>query len=150
MLFTWGQLQFDCWPLNAHEFDASTATDWARKEVLGASIYREWVGELDEEITMRGRVFPYRLGGMSELELLEAYRRAGRAEQLLRGTNPVDILGWFVIERLARSHRYLGADGVGQQINFEAVFARVPIPDPNQYYAEIYRLVQGGPGPGGR
>lgn len=132
------------WPVNVHEMDHLTDTDWARKEVLGAAIYREWVGENDEEVTFRGKVFPYRLGGMNELELLDAYRRAGRAETLLRGTNPVDNLGWYVLERLARSHRYLGADGIGQQINFEGTFARVPVPDPAEYYPQLYRLVQGG------
>lgn len=147
-LLTWGQLQFEVYPVNIHELDHLTDTDWARKEVLGAAIYREWVGENDEEITIRGRLFPYRLGGLSELDLFEAYRRAGMAEQLLRGTNPATNLGWYVCERLARSHRFLGGDGVGQQINFEATFARCPVPDPNDYYPQIYRLVQGGDGGG--
>ena len=58
MLFQWGALQFDITPFNVHEADQMTATDWARKEIAGAAIYREWVGEGDEEITLRGRVFP--------------------------------------------------------------------------------------------
>ena len=85
MLFQWGALQFDITPFNVHEADQMTATDWARKEIAGAAIYREWVGEGDEEITLRGRVFPHRLGGLTELEILESFRRQGKAEQMMRG-----------------------------------------------------------------
>jgi hypothetical protein len=47
-LYSWGMLQFEVHPLNVHEVDHSTATDWAKKEIAGAAIYREWVGENDE------------------------------------------------------------------------------------------------------
>ena len=116
MLFQWGALQFDITPFNVHEADQMTATDWARKEIAGAAIYREWVGEGDEEIALRGRVFPHRLGGLTELEVLESFRRQGKAELLMRGDGAV--LGWYVLEKLSRAHRFLGADGIGQQINF--------------------------------
>ena len=89
MLFQWGALQFDITPFNVHEADQMTATDWARKEIAGAAIYREWVGEGDEEIALRGRVFPHRLGGLTELEVLESFRRQGKAELLMRGDGAV-------------------------------------------------------------
>lgn len=57
-LYNWGVITFEVWPFNVHSVQHSTATDWARKEIAGAAIYREWVGELDEEIHFRGRVFP--------------------------------------------------------------------------------------------
>jgi phage protein U len=117
-----------------------TATDWARKEIAGAAIYREWVGEGDEEITLRGRVFPHRLGGLTELEVLESFRRQGKAELLMRGDGTV--LGWYVLEKLARAHRFLGADGIGQQINFEGHFARCPVPDANAYFPMLYQLIR--------
>ena len=140
MLFQWGALQFDITPFNVHEADQMTATDWARKEIAGAAIYREWVGEGDEEIALRGRVFPHRLGGLTELEILESFRRQGKAEQLMRGDGTV--LGWYVLERLARAHRFLGADGIGQQINFEGNFMRCPVPDPNAYFPMLYQLIR--------
>lgn len=58
-LMQWSALQFRVWPLNIHEVDHQTATDWARKEIAGAPLFREWVGENDEELHLRGRVFPY-------------------------------------------------------------------------------------------
>jgi len=140
MLYSYGQIQFEVEPLNVHEADHNTGTDWARKEIAGAGVYREWVGEADEEITLRGRIFPHKLGGLSELEIIESFRRAGQAEQLMRGDGVV--LGWFVIERLSRTHRFLGRDGVGQAIQFEATFMRCPVPDANEYFPFLYRLIR--------
>lgn len=142
MLYQFGTVQFDVAPLNVHELDHMTQTDWARKEIAGAAIYREWTGEGDEEITLRGRVFPHRLGGLTELEILESFRRAGQPEMLTRGSGQMENLGWYVIERLARSHRFLGADGVGQLIQFEATFCRCPVPDANEYFPFLYQLIR--------
>jgi hypothetical protein len=138
-LFGWGPLTFDVEPLNVHEKDHTTDSDWARKEIAGAPIYREWVGENDEEITLRGRVFPFRLGGLYELDVLEAQRRNAMPHPLLRGGNV--FLGWFVIEKLARSHRFLADGGLGQLINFEATFVRVPMPDGRDYYPMMIRAL---------
>ena len=132
-------MQFEVWPLNVHEYEHATDTDWARKEIAGAEIYREWVGENDEIITMRGRIFPQRLGGLSEIELLEASRAKGIANYLIRGNG--NGLGWFVIEKLSRAHTYLGADGIGKQIIFEAQFARVPMPPQEQYLPAVLQLI---------
>lgn len=139
MLYNYGTIQFDTEPLNIHETDHSTGTDWARKEIAGAAIYREWVGEGDEEIILRGRIFPHRLGGLTALEEIEHYRREGRAELLQRGDG--ETMGWFVIERFARTHRFLASDGVGQMIQFEATFARCPVPDANDHFPFLYRLI---------
>lgn len=140
MLYNFGTVQFEVSPLNVHESDHMTQTDWARKEVAGAAVYREWVGEGDEEIVLRGRIFPHRFGGLTELETLEAFRRAGQAELLQRGDG--EKLGWFVIERLGRTHRFLGADGIGQVIQFEASFMRCPVPDPHEYFPFLFQLIR--------
>jgi hypothetical protein len=131
-------LQFEVHPLNVHEVDHSTATDWAKKEIAGAAIYREWVGENDEELFFRGRLFPYRIGGLEGLEVLEAMRRGGVAELLVRGDGRV--LGWYVIERLVRQHTFLAPDGIGQVINFEAIFVRVPVPAADEEFSKIWRM----------
>lgn len=140
MLYSWGTIQFEVSPLNVHESDHVTGTDWARKEIAGAGVYREWVGEGDEEIVLRGRIFPQKLGGLSELEMLESFRRAGQAEQLMRGDG--QPMGWFVLERLARTHRFLDQSGVGQVIQFEATFMRCPVPDANEHFPFLYRLIR--------
>lgn len=137
-LFMWGQLQFQVHPLNIHETDHSTATDWAKKEIAGAAIYREWVGENDEEIYFRGRLFPFRIGGLENLEVLEAMRRKGVAALLMRGDGV--RLGWFVCERLVRAGTFLASDGIGQVINFEAILVRVPIPPAEEEFPVWFDL----------
>ena len=126
-LFMWGpSIQFEVQPLNIHEYDHETETDWAHKEIAGAAIYREWVGENDEVVAVRGRVFPYRIGGMSALDDLDSQRRKGIANPLIRGDGR--SLGYYVCEKLVRAHTYLSSEGIGQQIAFEAMFVRVPTP----------------------
>jgi phage protein U len=120
-----------------------TASDWAKKEIAGAAMYREWVGEQDETIQLKGRVFPHFFaraarqreptalkpssGGLGHLEVLDNMRRMGQAHVLMRGDGW--HFGWFVIESLQRAHSLIAPDGIGQQIDFEAQFQRVPIPD---------------------
>lgn len=142
VLYQWGTLQFEVHPLNVHEVDHSTATDWAQKPIAGGAIYREWVGENDEEIFFRGRVFPYRIGGMTELDVFEGARRSGVASALLRGDGVA--LGWFVCERFVRQHHMLTFEGVGQLINFEAVMARVPVPPAEEEFPVMWLHFLGG------
>jgi phage protein U len=139
-MYTWGPLAFEVWPLNIHEFDHETDTDWAQKEIAGSAIFREWVGENDENLYFRGKLFPYRIGGMAEIELLEATRRKGIAMAMMRsGGNTGTHLGWYVIEKLVRAHKFLSSEGVGQVIEFEAVFTRVPVPnDPAGNFAQMW------------
>jgi phage tail protein len=140
-LMMWGDLQFRVQPLNFHELDHETATDWAHKEIAGAAIYREWVGENDETIHFRGNLFPYRIGGMSGIEQFDSYRRQGMANLLMRGDGRT--MGWFVCEKLVRSHNYISFEGIGQQISFEAVMARVPVPAADTYLSNMWTA--GGP-----
>lgn len=138
-LYQWGPLQFQVWPLNVHEVDHETGSEWAHKLVVGAPIYREYTGEADDVIFFRGRIFPYRIGGMSSLELFEATRRSGMANLLVRGKG--EIMGWYVCEKLHRSHKELSSEGVGQMIEFEAHMARIPSPaDGVSYLSQLWGI----------
>lgn len=143
VLFQWGPIQFQVHPLNVGEYSHATAADWAKKEIAGAAMYREWVGESDETIQLKGRVFPHYFarkardrnpenpkkssGGLGHLDVLDNMRRMGQAHVLIRGDGW--HFGWFIIDNLQRAHSLIAPDGIGQQIEFEASFQRVPIPD---------------------
>ena len=125
-----------------------TAAEWARKEIAGAATYREWVGEGDETITLRGQLFPLfmkqhgRAGGFTgdqSLEWLENARRLGVAQLLMRGDGTK--LGWYIIESISRGHTHIAADGIGQMITFDAKLQRVPNPNP-QYYLQNSMMMQ--------
>lgn len=141
-LMQWGDIQFMTQPLNYDEMDHDTNTDFAHKEIAGAAIYREWVGENDELIYLRGKLFPYRIGGMADMDKFDAYRRAGYANLLVRGDGRK--MGWFVCEKLTRNHAYISSEGIGQQISFEAVLARVPVPAADTYLSNTI-WIAGGP-----
>lgn len=146
-LLQWGpSLQFQVWPLNFHEMDHETSSDWAHKEIAGAPIYREWVGENDELRHLRGKLFPYRIGGMYEIDHFEALRRGGIAQMMVRGDG--QVLGWYVCEKLVRSHTFPSTEGIGRQIAFEAIMARVPVPAADMAYDSIWML-PGSLAPGG-
>jgi phage protein U len=139
-LYQFGLVLFQVYPFNVHEVTHSTATDWSRKEIAGAPIFREWVGEGDEEINLRGRVFPHffqgsRLGnGMGHLDILDEMRRYGKAYMLMRGDGI--SLGWYVIDHLSRGHANLDSKGIGRKIEFEARFQRVPVPSAENFYRD--------------
>lgn len=157
VLFQWGPIQFQVFPLNVSQVSHATASDWAKKEIAGAAMYREWVGENDERIELKGRIFPHyfarksrdttsRLGdgstgerivpalqfqkssgGLGNLEILDLMRREGQSHILIRGDGW--HLGWFIVESLQRGHSLLAGDGIGQMIEFDAAFQRVPVPN---------------------
>jgi len=146
-LVQWGPLQFTVAELNTHEYDLLTAAQFAKKEIAGARPPREYVGEDDAELYMRGRVFPLRLGGLDELGVMEEMREKALPHPMIDGTG--DRIGggdkddaWFVLERLIRGHKHLTIDGIGQVVEFEAIFVRVPIPrDAGSYVGDLLRMV---------
>lgn len=161
-------IQFQVYPLNFDEYNHETASDWARKEIAGAAMYREWVGENDETITLRGKLFPHfyaraarqreqgpvlptpgtRGGigsqphsGLADIDVLNNMRLLGQAHPLVRGDGW--HYGWFIIERMTRSHTKIAPDGIGQQIQFDAVFQRVPVPtDPDVFFSSLWGTLQ--------
>jgi hypothetical protein len=136
VLYQWGMIQFIVVGLNTHELDHDTETDWAQKEIVNAAIYREWTGENDETLYVRGRVYPYRIMGITQLEAFELQRRAGITNQLIRGDGLV--MGWFACQKLVRGHTFLSAEGVGQQIAFETVLVRMPVPPADQRITDLW------------
>ncbi len=70
---------------------------------------------------------------------MEVLRRKGIAGQMVRGDGYV--MGWFVCERLIRQHKHLHIQGVGQMIEFEAIFARVPVPSGEEMFPVLWGSV---------
>jgi uncharacterized protein len=146
VLMHWGLISFAVYPMNIDAYDHMTEADWAQKEIAGAEIFREWVGENDEILHLRGHLFPYRIGGMTQIEHFDAKRRSGMPDSLMRGgTTGGSYMGWWICHRLSRAHTYLSAEGIGQMIAFEAEMIRIPIPtDAALYTSGMFQSV-GGP-----
>lgn len=141
ILMSWGQLLFDVVEHNIHEYDQVTQSDFARKDVAGAPPPREWTGEGDDELYLRGRVFPIRLGGLTEQGVLDQMRRSGAAHPMIRGGNTVGsgaMLGWYICQQYVRNSTFLDERGRGKKIEFEGVFIRVPTPGPAGWLFDFF------------
>ena len=142
--FNRGPIQFEIMPFNTHEYDHDTETDWAKKGDCWAA-QRSTASGLVKTTSVcysGGRLFPYRIGGLSEIENFDAKRRLGTSHLLMRGDGRP--MGWFVCERLVRAHTFLTEEGIGQQIAFECSLARVPIPSQDGYWASVTSSVIAG------
>lgn len=141
MLMQLGSVVFDVVQFNTHENTRSTAAGFAEKAVLGRRPPLEFVGEGPETMVIRGRIFPEKLGGLDGLGLLDAARRSGDAQFLMRGDGRP--LGFFVVTNVSETSRYLNAKGVGKQINFDLTVKRSDDPTAMGYFSSIFALLGG-------
>lgn len=137
MLMQWGTLQFTVMPLNIHEWEEESRGDFAKKEVLGATPPYEFTGDDGEELTLRGRYYPHKVGGLKEYDDLKSLKAQGLAQQLMRGDGTV--MGWYQCHVIHQQHTFLRRDGIGQVVTFEAMFHRAGIPGGEQYFSKLYQ-----------
>ncbi|KAI93268.1 tail protein [Rhodomicrobium udaipurense JA643] len=126
MLYQIGPVTVDVFPFNADSVEEDGSTEYAKKDLLGRMPGREFTGEGDEKFSIRGQVFPTKIGGLTEIETLNGLRRSGERVMVVRGDGKV--LGWHAIESVRKSHEMLGPNGVGQVIKHDIVLVRVDAP----------------------
>lgn len=126
MLAQLGPLQFQVHPFNMNENDHEAGASFASHEVLGRMPPLEFVGEAPETWSVRGKLFPHKLGGLDEMAALHAMRRSGSAHFFMRGDGVP--LGWVVIETAREKSSYLDSSGVGRVIEFEISLKRADRP----------------------
>jgi phage protein U len=144
MLYQWGQIQWDVMPFNVHKVEDMIEMDFARKEIMDTSVNRESTGPGEREMVMSGKIFPRKIGGLTEMALFEQVQLKQVAQQMIRGDGRV--LGWYVCTRLHKVGGFLLADGVPQQIEFEAQFFRADTPKGDEYFSTLYGVASGGNG----
>lgn len=144
MLYQLGALTMQVQPFNVHEISREAGADFAAKDVMGAMRPREFMGEGDEAITLTGRLFPEKFGGLGGLSALDQMRRSGVPQILMRGDGAV--LGWFLIEKITEKGEHLDAQGVGRMIEVAIGLVRAPGPAAaGAYVSVLSRLVGGAP-----
>lgn len=137
MLYQLGSVTFQVFPVNAHEVGSSAGADFAAKDVMGVLRPREFTGEGDHEISIRGRLFPKKFGG--NLDALHAMRRAGKAQILVRGDGK--NFGWWVLTKVEETATYLDRDGVGQVVEFTVSLTKTKAPSASAYVSTLLRLI---------
>ena len=111
MLYSIGSLMIDTRPFSVDEVQRSASADFAQKALIGAMQGRDFLGAGEDKITLSGKILPFKLGGMTELEMAHGFRVSGQRLPVLRGDGR--RLGWFVIDSITERHRDLMRDGVG-------------------------------------
>lgn len=143
MLYQLGLLTLDVVPFNTHEVDRVAGADHAAKDVVGTMRPREFMGEGEETVTLKGRLFPEKFGGLGGLSALDMMRKSGQPQLLIRGDG--SVLGWFVIEQVSEASTALDGQGIGKVIEVSIQLARTPGPgNAGGYLSVIGRLMTGG------
>lgn len=138
MLLQVGPLQFSIEPMNAHQVERAASTDYAKKDVIGRRKVYEHTGEGDDRYTIRGRLYPFKLGGLGALSLAHTIREQGAPQMAVRGDGRV--LGWMVITEITERQEYLADDGVGQLIEVDLTMERADSPTAQGYFSSLMGL----------
>lgn len=112
-----GAVAVEVWPFNVTEWTGKNESTFVEKAVLGRRPPIEAVGEGPGALSFSGRLFPVKLGGLGELEMLQQQRRLQVALPVIRGDGVP--LGWHVITDLQHKHQRLTVTGVGHYVDIE-------------------------------
>lgn len=132
MLWQVGPLTISRRPYNIEEWSREASASWAKKDLLGRRPDREFTGEGEESLTLKGTLHPFNrnaIGGLSSLDLAHSLRRSGQAVFVSRGDGTV--YGFYAIETVQERHSAIGPQtaGVGQAIEHELKL--VPVGQPS-------------------
>lgn len=124
VLFQIGLLQIEVAPFNFDESELEMGFDFAAKDIVGAPKPREKVGQADTMLRFRGKLYPHRLGGLTELQIAERMSTSGDPQMVVRGDGAV--LGWFFVEKLRERSGYFNSVGVGREIEVDVELVKSP------------------------
>ncbi|WP_262027559.1 phage tail protein [Microvirga sp. Mcv34] len=130
-----GPLAVRVQPFNVHRYEEDGNTAFARKAIVGAANDLEHTGENENIWRLAGKIFPQRIGGLSELEAFEALRVSGVPQLVTRGDGAVR--GWYAITSINKTSERLAEDGVGRIIEFTATLERTKAPNAEGYFAAM-------------
>jgi phage protein U len=137
MLMSLGPIVFDL-SVNIDGYDIESEEDFARKDIVGARRPYEHVGAGDERLTLRGKLFPEKLGGAGAVDAILALKSTGTPQPVVRGDGK--YLGWFVITRLSVQNDNLAADGAPRMIAFDATLDRTDPPSAASAFGSLVKL----------
>ncbi|MDO9428459.1 MAG: phage tail protein [Methylobacterium sp.] len=136
MLWQVGPLSISRRPFHIEEWTRDASASWAKKDLLGRRPDREFTGEGEETLTLKGKLHPFNrraIAGLSSIELAHSLRRSGQSVFVTRGDGTV--YGFYAIENVQERHSAIGphTGGVGQEIEHELKL--VPVGQPGTLQA---------------
>lgn len=137
MLMAVGPIIFDL-ATNIDSYDFDSAEDFARKDIVGARKPYEHVGEGDESLTLKGKIFPEKLGGAGSIDAIVAMKQTGAPQAVVRGDGK--SLGYFVVTSIRTSNDFLDARGAPRMISHELTLERCDPPSASSALGSLIKL----------
>ncbi|SNY94048.1 hypothetical protein SAMN04515647_4373 [Cohaesibacter sp. ES.047] len=119
-----GAVSVDTKPFPADSFSRSSTATWAEKAVMGTLPPSEFMGEGPESLSLSGKLLPYKLGGLSELDTLRSYLKKGEVVPVMRGDGV--RLGTYALTDISEKHDHLQREGVGFVIGYSLSLKKMP------------------------
>lgn len=141
-LYIIGGVRCELAPFNIDEADDESEMRHARHEVLGGTVSHEVTAQADRKLDLEGSIFPRQpqLDGRPELELLEGILADGSPILVTRGNTS---LGWFVLTKLRKNHRYLDGSGVGRKVRVQISLERTQASRARSAAVDIFSRLTG-------
>lgn len=104
------------------EFERQTTWKYGKNARVGRRDAYQYVGDGDDNITLKGWIAPELTGTVLSLDALREMAGAGKAWILIRGTGR--IYGAFVITSVNETHTYIDKNGNARRIEFTIALER--------------------------
>ena len=103
MLYQIGLLSFQTNAFSIDRVRRNTRADFAVKPVVGGRKPREAIGPGDDGLTLSGTLLPFRLGGLTELDIAHGMLASQIAQPVMRGDGK--SLDYHVLEDIEEDHQ---------------------------------------------
>ena len=139
MLYQIGLLSFQTNAFSIDRVRRNTRADFAVKPVVGGRKPRGAIGPGDDGLTLSGTLLPFRLGGLTELDIAHGMLASQIAQPVMRGDGK--SLDYHVLEDIEEDHQEIEENGVGFVIGYTIKTQKVPPPSTADAAAIVGGLV---------
>lgn len=122
MLYQVGPLTVDTFPFETSDVTRKTSADFAKHDLLSTRRDYEFSGPGEGTLKISGKLLPFHIGGLSELEFASQLCEAGGPLFVMRGDGRV--LGWHQLMSVEEAHSSIGPTGVGFEIKYDLSLER--------------------------
>lgn len=100
-------------------------TSWSEIEVAQRMNAQQWLGPTNEEVTIKGVLFPAQYGGLGSLNGIMEMAKAGEPMILVSGFSGMGTIhGFFTVQSVDEDRSYIDARGVPRKDAYSITLKR--------------------------
>lgn len=103
------------------DLERKTEGSLADKGLLSGLPGHEWTG-WSGDLTLSGKVLPFHLGGLGDVEDMHGWAASGTIVPVIRGDGT--FLGWYGVKSVSERHRSMSRAGVGYEVEWSIALVR--------------------------